>query len=398
MSLNLAIAGGGIGGLAAALACARVGCAVRVFEQAQAFSEVGAGIQLGPNVTRVLEGWSLGDAVQRCAGRPDALVVRDGMDGRELGRLPFGPGFAQRYGAPYLTIHRADLQQLLLDAADEAGAALELDARVLGAGEHEDVHAMLSGGQAVHADALVAADGVWTSLREHVVADGPARPTGHFAFRALAEQASLPGSLRSSHVALWLAPRMHVVAYPLRRGDLLNVVALVESARTPEQGWDAVGAPSDLLPAMRGACRELHELLEAMPGWGLWALHDRSPLAGAHQMARGRIALLGDAAHPMLPYLAQGAGMAIEDADVLASVLADAAPASVPSALARYAQARWQRCAHVQARARRNAVIFHASGLLRMARDAAMRAAGPRLLDQPWLYERRPTGIGRLSP
>lgn len=398
MSLDIAIAGGGIGGLAAALACARAGCAVRVFEQAQAFSEAGAGIQLGPNVTRVLEGWLPGGAVLRCAGRPDALVVRDAIDGRELGRLEFGMQFARRYGAPYLTIHRADLQQLLLDATRQAGVGLDLDSRVISASQQENVQVVLSRGRTAQADALVAADGVWTSLREHVVADGPARPTGHFAFRALAPQAALPANLRSSRVTLWLAPRMHVVAYPLRGGDLLNVVALVESPRTPAQGWDAIGVPADLLPAVAGACPELHALLEAMPGWGLWALHDRPPLAGPHEMARGRIALLGDAAHPMLPYLAQGAGMAIEDSGVLASVLADATAQSVPLALMRYAQARWRRCALVQSRARRNTVIFHAGGLVRLARDAAMRMAGERLLDQPWLYDRRATGTGRLSP
>jgi salicylate hydroxylase len=388
MSLDVAIAGGGIGGLAAALACARAGCAVRVFEQAPAFSEVGAGIQLGPNVTRVLDRWSLGDALRRCAGRPDALVVRDAGDGRELGRLEFGADFAQRYGAPYLTIHRADLQQLLLDACRKDGAAPQVDSRVIGASEPDGVHVMLANGRVERADALVAADGVWSSLREHVVADAPARPTGHFAFRALAQQATLPAALRSSRVTLWLAPRMHVVAYPLRGTDQLNVVALVESMRAPAQGWETDGARDELLPALRDACRELHELVDAMPGWGLWSLHGRPPVAGAHAMARGRIALLGDAAHPMLPYLAQGAGMAIEDADALASVLADATPPTVPDALARYAQARWRRCAMVQARARRNAVIFHADGLLRVARNAAMRTLGERLLDQPWLYGR----------
>ncbi|HEY8050113.1 MAG TPA: FAD-dependent monooxygenase [Ramlibacter sp.] len=389
MSLNLAVAGGGIGGLAAALACERAGCEVRVLEQGHAFSEVGAGIQLGPNVTRILDRWSLGDAIRRCAGEPDTLVVRDAAHGHELGRLEFGPAFTRRYGAPYFTIHRADLQQVLLAATRDAGVAPELDARVIGAGQQDDdVHVVLANGEIAQADVLIAADGVWTSLREHVVADGPAQPTGHFAFRALAPQTSLPAALRSSRVTLWLAPKMHAVSYPVRAGEELNVVVLVESALAPAQGWEAVGAESDLLPALQGACGELRRLVEAMPAWGLWALHDRPPLAGAHEMARGRIALLGDAAHPMLPYLAQGAGMAIEDADALASVFADATAANAPAALARYAHARWRRCAQVQARARRNATIFHAAGAMRAARDAAMRMLGERLLDQPWLYGR----------
>jgi salicylate hydroxylase len=259
---------------------------------------------------------------------------------------------------------------------------------VTGASQEGNVRAALASGETVEADALIAADGVWTSLREHVIADGPARATGHFAFRALALQSSLPPMLRSSRVTLWLAPRMHVVSYPVRGGEQLNVVVLVESARIAAKGWDAVAGESDLLPAMHGVCGELHQLVEAMPGWGLWALHGRPPVAGPQEMARGRIALVGDASHPMLPYLAQGAGMAIEDADVLGSVLAGVDSAGVPAALQRYANARWRRCAQVQSRAGRNATVFHASGTLRVARDAAMRIAGGRLLDQPWLYAR----------
>lgn len=389
MSLKLAIAGGGIGGLAAALACARAGCDVRVLEQSAAFSEAGAGLQVGPNVTRILDRWSLGDAVRRHAAQPDSLVVRDAGDGHELGRLSLGSDFASRYGAPYLTMHRADLQQVLLQAAREAGAALRVDSRVTGITQDETAHVTLACGAVIEADAVVAADGAWSTLREHVVADGPAQPTGHFAFRALALQSSLPQALRSTRVTLWLGARMHVVSYPVRSGEQLNVVALVEKASTPpSQGWDAVGVESDLEPVLRGACCELHQLVEAMPGWGVWALHDRTPMSGAHEMARGRVALLGDAAHPMLPYLAQGAGMAIEDADVLAAVLADANAPTVATAFGRYADARWRRSAQVQARARRNAKIFHASGAMRFARDAAMRIAGDKLMDQPWLYAR----------
>lgn len=373
MPLSLSVAGGGIGGLAAALACARECLAVRVMEQADKFSETGAGIQLGPNVTRVLERWSL--PVRNVAAQPQAIVVRDAGDGRELGRLALDGKFTQRYGAPYLTLHRADLQQLLVEGARAAGAVLQLEARVTG--------------DAMDGDVLVVADGVWSTLRGRVVQDGLAQPTGHFAFRALALQASLPAALRSMQVTVWLAPRMHVVSYPVRRGEELNVVALVELARArPAQGWDAVGADSDLHPAMHGVCCELHQLVEAMPGWGVWSLHDRAPMTGAHEMARGRIALLGDAAHPMLPYLAQGAGMAIEDADVLAGVLRDATREGVPAALERYAQARWRRCAQVQSAARRNAAIFHAGGAFKLARDAAMKLMGERLIDQPWLYAR----------
>ncbi|MEJ6024017.1 FAD-dependent monooxygenase [Ramlibacter sp. PS4R-6] len=389
MPIELTIAGGGIAGLAAAFASARAGMEARVFERAPQFSETGAGIQLGPNVTRILEAWSLGAALRACAAAPEALVVRDAADGRELARMPLGRDFEQRYGAPYLTLHRADLQHLLLDAAREAGVDLHVDAAVAEVAMDARVRMQLSNGQSVEADALAAADGVWSTLRRLVADDGPAQATGHFAYRALALQPCLPPALRSVEVTVWLAPRMHVVAYPVRGGEQLNVVALLERAsQVPAQGWDAVGAESDLLPAMHGMCCALHQLFDAMPGWGVWSLHDRPPVAGARELAKGRVALLGDAAHPMLPYLAQGAGMAIEDAQDLALVLADATPASVPGALQRYAEARWRRCALVQERARRNATIFHASGPLRFARDAAMLVAGQKLLDQPWLYAR----------
>lgn len=389
MAIQLLVAGGGIGGLAAATACARAGNAVTVLEQAAAFSETGAGIQLGPNATRILQHWGLGAALRERAAQPQAVVVRDGGNGRELARLALGTAFEQRYGAPYLTVHRADLQQVLLDAAHAAGAALRVDARVDSVETDTRVHVRLAGAGLAQADAVVAADGVWSSLRHHVVADGAARPTGHFAYRALALQSSLPAALRRDGVTVWLAPRMHVVAYPVRGGDQLNVVALVEApGRLPAQGWDAMGADTELLQALHGVCCELRELVDAMPGWGVWSLHDRAPVRGPQEMARGRIALLGDAAHPMLPYLAQGAGMAIEDANTLGSELADSTPRAAPGALARYADARWQRCALVQSRARRNANVFHADGLVRIGRDLAMKVRGGKLLDQPWLYGR----------
>jgi salicylate hydroxylase len=389
MPLELMIAGGGIAGLATALACARAGVATRVFERAPAFSETGAGIQLGPNVTRILDQWSLGTSLRRCAAAPRALVVRDAADARELAHMPLGPEIERRYGAPYLSLHRADLQQILLEATREAGAGLHVGAGVASAASNSRVTARLSNGDDEECDALVAADGVWSTLRRSVIDDGPAAATGHFAYRALALQSTLPQALRSTDVTVWLAPRMHIVAYPVRGGEQLNVVALLElSKRVPAQGWDAEGAESDLLPAMHGLCCDLHQLFDAMPGWGVWSLHDRPPVAGPHELAKGRVALAGDAAHPMLPYLAQGAGMAIEDAQDLAKVLADAMPADVEAALQRYAHARWRRCALVQERAKRNATIFHASGALKFARDAVMRIAGPRLLDQPWLYAR----------
>jgi salicylate hydroxylase len=192
-------------------------------------------------------------------------------------------------------------------------------------------------------------------------------------------------------VTVWLGPRLHVVAYPVRAGELLNVVAVVQGgAPGSAQDWDQAGAESELLAAMGPLCAPLRDLVGAMPEWRLWVLQDRPPLAGADEMVNGRIALLGDAAHPMRPYLAQGAGMAIEDAAELGRCLAGAkdGAGTVVDALRTYAANRWARCARVQARAERNGRIFHATGLMRWGRDLSLRMLGDRLLDQPWLYGR----------
>jgi len=226
-------------------------------------------------------------------------------------------------------------------------------------------------------------------VRRELLGDGLPRRTGHLAYRALVRQSDLPESLRSQNVTAWLGPRMHVVQYPVRGGESLNVVAIVHGEVAAEADlWDHSANAADLSAATVGCCADLREVLDAIQGWRLWVLHDRAPMQGAHQHAVGRVALLGDAAHPMRPYLAQGAGMAIEDAAELGHVLAQALdPAlDVPTMLQRYALNRWQRNARVQARALRNGQIFHANGLLRWGRDVAMKVGGDKLLDMPWLY------------
>jgi salicylate hydroxylase len=388
MASEILVAGGGIGGLAAAVACARVGCRVRVLEQAPAFSEVGAGIQLGPNASRILSRWGLERAVMQVAARPAQVRVLSATSGEEIAQMAMGEEFVQRYGSPYLTIHRADLQQLLLQAAQNADVDLSLGARVTQA-EEQGVRILVRAGEAdLSADGLVVADGVWSRLRAQVAGDAPARATGHLAYRALAPMAALPKEVRTADVIVWFAPRMHVVCYPVRAGEYLNVVAIVESSPRDlaPQDWDQIGTTADLLRATGPLDGPLRTLIEALPGWRLWALHDRDPVPSARGMARGRMALLGDAAHPMLPYLAQGAGMAIEDAAELASQLQRGDAGTLPAAFERYADNRWKRCARVQAGARRNAFIFHAGGIIQWGRDMSLRLFGERLLDQPWLY------------
>ncbi|MBE7939039.1 MULTISPECIES: FAD-dependent monooxygenase [Ramlibacter] len=388
MSAQLLIAGGGLGGLAAAAALQRAGCEARLFEHSRVFSEVGAGIQLAPNSTRRLRAWGLEEALREVAVFPQALRVRDTGNDRLLGELALGDAIAARYGAPYATVHRADLQALLLAHARREGVRLETGCRVVGVSQ-EDSGATLrfQGGDTATGDAVVAADGVWSVLRAQLWQDGAAPASGHLAYRATAPVAAVPAPLRAAQVTVWMGPGVHVVAYPVRAGQLLNVVAIVESRRAlRERSWDLEGASEDLRAAAGPLSAGLRGLLDAMPSWRVWPVHDRAPLRGPQDLVRGRVALLGDAAHPMRPYLAQGAGMALEDAAALATGLRGIAPAQVAGALQAYAQARWARCARVQATARRNGRVFHAQGLVRWGRDAAMGLLGERLLDQPWLF------------
>jgi salicylate hydroxylase len=388
---ELLVAGGGIAGLAAAVAARRAGWEARLFEQAEGFSELGAGIQLGPNATRILEEWGLlQGALRQQAVAPPRLRVRDGADGGELGVLELGEAMARRYGAPYLTVHRADLQQGLLAAARAADTRLHTDVRLLTAEERAEAIAVRTArGTEVEGDALAAADGVWSALRAAVINDGAPQATGHLAYRGLARQSELPARLRSDEVTVWLAPRMHLVTYPLRGGEWLNAVCVVQGTQAGDpRDWDHAASRAQLDAALGPVCGAVRERVASLASWRLWVLHARPAVASADELARGRVALLGDAAHPMRPYLAQGAGMAIEDARELQRVLVAVADnvVDVPTALRRYALNRWERVARVQQRSERNGTVFHATGTLRVARNAALRALGPRLLDQPWLY------------
>jgi salicylate hydroxylase len=391
MSRELLIAGGGIGGLAAAVAARRARWEVRLFEQAERFSEVGAGIQLGPNTSRILREWDLmrGPLAGQVVA-PPRLRVRDGVDGAELAVLPLGSSCEQHYGAPYLTVHRADLQAALLDAARSAGTRLHTGCRIAGVEPQADgVAVRTPARERVHGDALLAADGVWSLLRNAVAHDDVPRASGHLAYRGLVRQQDLPQRLRSEEVTVWLAPRMHLVTYPVRGGDWLNAVCVVEGTQPGDpRDWDHAASQAQLDAALGPVCAEVRERIAAVPEWRLWVLHARDTVASPDQLARGCVALLGDAAHPMRPYLAQGAGMAIEDARELQRVLAMVSEdiTDVPTALRRYALNRWERVGRVQDRSRRNGTIFHAAGALRMARNAALRTLGARLLDQPWLY------------
>lgn len=387
MNLRVAIAGCGIGGLAAALATARSGCDGIVFEKAVRFLEVGAGIQLGPNVTRILAAWGLLDNLQRVATEPGRLQVRSATSAAVLGELRLGRAMLKRYGAPYLTLHRADLHGLLLQAVEQTSAVIRT---------HCALQSFLQSAQKISVqtsqglqdfDALAGADGLWSNTRHGLLNDGPPRRTGHLAYRALVRQTDLPQQLRSQNITTWLGSGMHAVQYPVRVGEWLNVVVIIHGDVPDDfQNWDHSANATEVKAALHGSCAALQDLAQAVSEWRIWVMHDRPAIEGAHQMAQGRVALLGDAAHPMRPYLAQGAGMAIEDADELGRLLKGTSPLDVPAALHQYAAARWQRNARVQQRALRNGSIFHATGHLRWGRDMAMKLMGEQLLDLPWLY------------
>mgnify|MGYP000555988640 CR=1 FL=1 len=387
------IVGGGIGGLAAALACGQAGARPQVLERAATFSEVGAGIQMGPNVTRTLHAWGLAEDLKAIGFAPRKLEAKDTQTGQVIGSLPLGQRSLDTYGAPYVTVHRADLHRVLLQKLMRSGLAqLHLDSEVEAVQQAAD-GIQISGASLPASltefsqfSAMVGADGLWSATRQFVVPPTTPRVTGLLAYRALLPMQFLPEKLRLQDVNVWLGPRLHAVLYPVQCGECLNLVVVVQGQPPANlDDWDHAGHKEELDRAMGPIHADLRDMLAAVPAWRLWPLCDRPPLQGPHEMAKGRIALLGDAAHPMRPFLAQGAGMAIEDAAALARSWARA-DLPVEDRLQMYAQARWARNAQVQQRSIRNGQIFHLQGPLRWGRNVAMKLMGESLMDVPWLY------------
>lgn len=393
--IDVLVAGGGIAGLAAAFAAARAGLGVRLFEQTARLAEVGAGLQLGPNAVRVLAEWGLLDALHEVAAFPDALVVRDAPGGAQLGRLRLGERARARYGQPYATLHRADLHTLLWQAvASQPQVQVTLGQTVLGwqVGEGA-VSVQLSDGATAGAPLLLGCDGLWSRVRVPLLGDTLPVPTGHIAYRGLVDQSALPAAQRQRDVVAWLGPKMHAVCYPVRRGEHLNVVVIVHGALDGDvQNWSHAADVAELRAAMGRIAPALDAVLRAVPQWLRWPLFERPIITGAQAHGGGRVALLGDAAHPMRPYLAQGAAMALEDAWSLGRLLAQQPGALAnPAPLLRgWAEQRWPRNAWVQARSRRNGRIFHLLPPMSWGRNLAMAVLGERLLDVPRLYSGPP--------
>ena len=375
------IVGGGLGGLAAALALARQGFASHVLEQAPAFGEIGAGIQLGPNVFRMFERLGIAEAISRDAVFVDRLLMMDSLTGETVVRGDLGDAFRERFGAPYAVTHRADFHRTLLEACEAAEAVtLETNAQVVSV---EDLggraHARLADGGRREGALLVGADGLWSKVREYVVGDGPPNVSGHIAYRAVLPIEEVPEAVRWNAAALWAGPRNHLVHYPLRRSTLFNLVAVFHSDRYVE-GWDSEGDPGELMERFAGVSSQPMSLLEKIETWRMWVLCDREPVA---DWSRGRVCLLGDAAHPMLQYLAQGACMAMEDAVSLADALA--ADTDIERAFRSYTKARYLRTARVQLTARTMGEIYHAEGIRRELRNQVLSTAELRE-GMAWLY------------
>lgn len=352
--LKAAVAGAGLGGLFAAAALARAGLDVTVCEAAPSLGEVGAGIQISPNGARLLARAGALEAVARRAVAPEAAAMRRGEDGGLIFSLPLGAAAERRWGAPYLQVHRADLLAALRDAAEAAGARLRLGARAVGATDG----ALLLEEGAEEADVVIAADGVRSTLRAALFGPVAPRFLGHVAWRATVPAEAAPGWAKPE-ATVWAGAGRHLVTYPLRGGALVNVVAVVErdawdgEGRTAES-WSAAGDPEEMRAAFAGWAAA--PLLAAVERCFLWGLFDRPP---PPSWSRGRTALLGDACHPMLPFMAQGAVQAIEDGAALARLLRGAGVEGVEAALAAYEAARRGRAEAVQARARANAGLFH---------------------------------------
>ncbi len=394
---TVTIAGAGIGGLTAALALAQRGFEITLLEAAVRLEEVGAGLQLSPNAARVLVALGIAERLKPHIVVPEHLAVRNARSGRLLAQGPLGATSAQRYGAPYWVIHRGDLQAALCEAvAATPGITLKLGSKVENVtAEPDGVAVSASQGSqplTVRAHALIAADGLWSTLRQQLGHRTVPRPAGHTAWRTLIPAEAAPKSAIASAIApavnLWLGADTHLVHYPVKAGRMINVVAIVgDDWREP--GWNTPGEPRELLD--RFSAEQWHasarDLLAASERWQKWALFACPTLATwGTTWGNGRVTLLGDAAHPMLPYLAQGAAMAIEDAFVLAACL-ERNP-DVPAALRTYEASRLPRTAHVQRDASRNATIYHMSGAAGVLRSLALMAmGGERLISRyDWLY------------
>ena len=394
--MHVLVVGGGIGGLTAALALEKHGHKVTVAEQSGVISEVGAGLQLSPNAMKVINALGVGARVMMDAFRPQAAEMRWGKGGAKIFDFPLRKSAVNRWGAEYIHVHRADL----IEALKEELLARAPDALLLGRrieryeNRGDRIVAHFAGGETLEADLLVGADGIHSAVREQMLGPDTPRFTGCVAWRATAPVTALGDKAPPQTACVWAGPRRHAVTYLLRRGSLVNFVGVVEHKTPGEESWTATGAKEQALKDFRQWHPSVRAIIEAADTMNRWALFDRKPLA---KWSDGRAVLLGDACHPMLPFLAQGAAMAIEDAWALAACLA--ADADVTAALTVYEARRKPRVSKVQAGARSNAKLFHRGNPLSRAGAyvpmwmAAQAAPGFILSRNDWIYAHDETAL-----
>lgn len=395
--LPILIAGGGIAGLAAGLALAQVGITSRILERRTEFSEAGAGIQLSPNAVKVLRSLDVLEALIPHAGQPGSIAIRDGASSKLLHTLPLGHWLAARHGAPYLVAHRRDLQQVLLDAVRTTPlVAIETGWEAIAFEERDGgVRARSADGRETPGLALICADGVHSTLRRSLFPEQLPRFTGRTAARAVIDAKALPASTQGivprDATGVWLAPDSHVVHYPVRAG---REIAIVVIGTEPWQGtdWSTPIPRGSVLDSLGAFSPQLLVALDAATDWRKWALFDAKPLPA---WSSGRIILIGDAAHPVLPFLAQGGGLALEDAASLAHHMS-ASRGGLQVAFQAFARERQGRAARVLRGARRNGRIYHLSGFSAHARNGVLRFASPERLmaSYDWLYGWSPPALG----
>ena len=386
------IIGGGIGGLACALALARKGVRSLLLEQAAEFGEIGAGIQLGPNVFRMFEKLGVTERVRKLAVFPEYLMMRDTITTEIVTRINLDETFLARFKHPYAVIHRADLHSALLEACGEYSEFITMKTSqkvsdIDDKGSHVSVRTET--GETYDGQALVGADGLWSIVRQKIVGDGKPVVSGHVTYRAVLPTSEMPEELRAWAMILWAGEKTHLVQYPMRGGELYNLVAVFHSNKFAE-GWDAFGDPAELHERFARTCEPVRTLLGKIESWRMWVLCDRPPI---RDWSQGNITLLGDAAHPMLQYLAQGANMAIEDAVCLAHKL-ELAKGDNPNAFLAYQQERYLRTARVQLMAKLYGEAYHASNATRDLRNAVLGARTQKeaMESMAWLYDPPPIG------
>lgn len=382
--MKILIVGAGIGGLVSALCLNKKGYEVEMYEQSEVLSELGAGVQLSPNATRVLDYLELTDDLKPHIFEPRSFQFLNYKTEKIISKRELGLKIQDDFGFPNFDVHRADLQKVLLNKVEEEGIKINTNMKVIDVGNEENKAYIKINEEKIKADIVIGADGIHSVVREKLFEKKESSFTGNVAWRMLIPVDSLPRDLILPDTTVWLGPKKHFVSYHVSGGKNLNCVCLVEQDGWTNESWSERGNIEDLREVYNGWNQTIETLLKIANPNTLyrWALHDRPPMK---QWSKGRITLLGDAAHPMLPFLAQGAAMAIEDGAVLADCISSFE--DIEKSLKYFEQIRKPRTSFVQLAARRNAKILHLSGLAAFFRNIVMGYAGNKIFNKLYSYD-----------